>query len=119
MYISESFFPVLALLADAVVCLSTIDFFLIFGLSWSLGVWLLISEIYPNRIRAVAMSFAFASMYLANFIVTRNFPIMKRSRELMDHFHGAFPLMLCVVCSGLYTDFYRKPGAFILSILSR
>lgn len=74
-----------------------VAFVLIFGLSWSLGAWLLISEIFPNRIRAVAMGFAFASMYLANFIDTQSFPMMNRSRVLMDHFHGAFPLMLCAV----------------------
>lgn len=47
--------------------------------------------------RAVAMGFAFASMYVANFIVTQTFPMMNRNRVLMDHFHGAFPLMLCAV----------------------
>lgn len=74
-----------------------VAFVLIFGLSWSLGAWLLISEIFPNRIRAVAMGYAFASMYGANFVVTQSFPMMNRSRVLMDNFHGAFPLMLCAV----------------------
>ncbi|HCI6085428.1 TPA: sugar porter family MFS transporter [Klebsiella pneumoniae] len=74
-----------------------VAFVLIFSLSWSLGAWLLISEIFPNRMRAVAMGFAFASMYVANFIVTQTFPMMNRNRVLMDHFHGAFPLMLCAV----------------------
>lgn len=74
-----------------------VAFVLIFGLSWSLGAWLLISEIFPNRMRAVAKGFAFASMYVANFIVTQTFPMMNRNRVLMDHFHGAFPLMLCAV----------------------
>ncbi|MBK4769911.1 MAG: sugar porter family MFS transporter [Pantoea sp. Morm] len=74
-----------------------VAFVLIFGLSWSLGAWLLISEIFPNRIRAVAMGFAFASMYVANFIVTQSFPMMNRSQMLMEHFHGAFPLMLCAM----------------------
>ncbi|MDU3756588.1 MAG: sugar porter family MFS transporter [Klebsiella pneumoniae] len=74
-----------------------VAFVLIFGMSWSLGAWLLISEIFPNRIRAVAMGFAFASMYGANFVVTQSFPMMNRNRVLMDNFHGAFPLMLCAV----------------------
>ncbi|MDN4629023.1 sugar porter family MFS transporter [Erwinia sp. PsM31] len=74
-----------------------VAFVLIFGLSWSLGAWLLISEIFPNRMRAVAMGFAFSSMYVANFIVTQSFPMMNRSALLMTHFHGAFPLMLCTV----------------------
>lgn len=56
-----------------------VAFVLIFGLSWSLGAWLLISEIFPNRMRAVAMGFAFASMYVANFIVTQTFPMMNRN----------------------------------------
>lgn len=74
-----------------------VAFILIFGLSWSLGAWLLISEIFPNRMRAVAMGFAFSSMYVANFIVTQSFPMMNRSEVLMTRFHGAFPLMLCAV----------------------
>ncbi|VEI70139.1 sugar porter family MFS transporter [Serratia rubidaea] len=72
-----------------------VGFVLVFGLSWSLGAWLLISEIFPNRIRAVAMGFAFCSMWAANFIVTQSFPMMNRSPVLMAHFHGAFPLLLC------------------------
>ncbi|MDU4993489.1 MAG: sugar porter family MFS transporter [Klebsiella quasipneumoniae] len=74
-----------------------VAFVLIFGLSWSLGAWLLISEIFPNRIRAVAMGFAFASMYGANFVVTQSFPMMNRNQVLMDNFHGVFPLMLCAL----------------------
>ncbi|MEM6160982.1 sugar porter family MFS transporter [Erwinia sp. P6884] len=74
-----------------------VAFILIFGLSWSLGAWLLISEIFPNRMRAVAMGYAFSSMYVANFIVTQSFPMMNRSEVLMTHFHGAFPLMLCAL----------------------
>lgn len=74
-----------------------VAFVLIFGLSWSLGAWLIISEIFPNRMRAVAMGFSFCSMYVANFIVTQSFPLMNRSELLMNHFHGAFPLMLCAI----------------------
>lgn len=85
-----------------------VAFVLIFGMSWSLGAWLLISEIFPNRIRAVAMGYAFSSMYLANFIVTQTFPMMNRSRLLMDHFHGAFPLMLCAAGSVVAFWFVKR-----------
>lgn len=81
----DGYLPVIGLVA----------FVLVFGLSWSLGAWLLISEIFPNYMRAVAMGYAFCSMYVANFIVTQTFPMMNRSALLMMHFHGAFPLMLC------------------------
>ncbi|MFC0141652.1 sugar porter family MFS transporter [Erwinia mallotivora] len=72
-----------------------ICFVLVFGMSWSLGAWLLISEIFPNRMRAVAMGFAFCSMWMSNFIVTQSFPMMNRNPTLMAHFNGAFPLLLC------------------------
>jgi SP family xylose:H+ symportor-like MFS transporter len=104
-------FTALAFIADAGGLLPVIGllaFVLIFGLSWSLGAWLLISEIFPNRIRAVAMGFAFASMYVANFIVTQSFPMMNRSQVLMEHFHGAFPLMLCAVGSLIAFWFVRR-----------
>lgn len=104
-------FTALAFIADAggqLPVIGLLAFVLIFGLSWSLGAWLLISEIFPNRIRAVAMGFAFASMYVANFIVTQSFPMMNRSQVLMEHFHGAFPLMLCAVGSLIAFWFVRR-----------
>ncbi|MBM7345456.1 sugar porter family MFS transporter [Pantoea coffeiphila] len=79
--------------------LGLVSFVLVFGLSWSLGAWLLISEIFPNRIRAVAMGFAFCSLWVSNFIVTQSFPMMNRSPVLMAHFNGAFPLLICAVFS--------------------
>lgn len=79
--------------------LGLVAFILIFGLSWSLGAWLLISEIFPNRMRAVAMGFAFCAMWLSNFVVTQSFPMMNRSPLLMAHFNGAFPLLLCALFS--------------------
>lgn len=72
-----------------------VGFIFVFGMSWSLGAWLLISEIFPNRIRAVAMGYAFCSLWVSNFIVTQSFPMMNRNPVLMEHFHGAFPLLLC------------------------
>ncbi|MGJ0480064.1 hypothetical protein [Pantoea agglomerans] len=33
-------------------------------------------------------------MYVPNLIVTQRFPMMNRNRLLMEHFQGAFPLML-------------------------
>ncbi|QEM80981.1 sugar porter family MFS transporter [Halomonas binhaiensis] len=70
-------------------------FILSFGLSWSLGAWLLISEIFPNRMRAVAMGFAFSSMWVSNFLVTQLFPMLNRNVWLMDTMNGAFPLLIC------------------------
>ena len=70
-------------------------FILSFGLSWSLGAWLLISEIFPNRMRASAMGVAFCAMWGSNFLVTQFFPMLNRSEWLMAHMNGAFPLLIC------------------------
>ncbi|GAB3392310.1 MFS transporter [Azotobacter armeniacus] len=72
-----------------------VTFVLVFGFSWSLGAWLLIAEMFPNRMRAVAMGMSFCAMYVANFFVAQAFPIFNRSEYLLEHFNGAFPLLIC------------------------
>jgi sugar porter (SP) family MFS transporter len=42
-------------------------------------VWVVIAEIFPNRIRGTAMSVATASLWLACFILTYTFPILNAS----------------------------------------
>jgi MFS family permease len=39
--------------------------------------WVLISEIFPNRIRGTAMSVAVGALWIACFILTYTFPILK------------------------------------------
>ncbi|GAB3924915.1 sugar porter family MFS transporter [Larkinella terrae] len=39
--------------------------------------WVILSEIFPNRIRGSAMSLATLSLWLANFLVIGSFPVMK------------------------------------------
>jgi len=41
--------------------------------------WVLISEIFPNRIRGVAMSLAVLSLWIANFVLSFTFPILKET----------------------------------------
>ena len=38
--------------------------------------WVYLSEIFPNRIRAVAMSAATLALWLADFVVTYTFPVI-------------------------------------------
>jgi MFS family permease len=47
-----------------------------FGLSWGPMVWVLLGEMFPNRIRAVAMAVATAAQWLANFVITSTFPAL-------------------------------------------
>ncbi len=48
-----------------------------FGFSWGPVTWVLLGEMFPNRIRAVALSVAAAVQWVANFLVSATFPALK------------------------------------------
>jgi len=48
-----------------------------FGFSWGPVVWVLLGEMFPNRIRALAVSVAAAAQWIANFIVSATFPTLQ------------------------------------------
>ena len=50
-----------------------------FAMSMGPIVWVLLSEIFPNKIRSVAMSIAVAAQWLANYFVSQTFPIVVES----------------------------------------
>ncbi len=56
----------------AVVMLNTYVAF--FATTWGPIVWVLLGEMFPNKIRAAAMSVAVAANWLANFVVSESFP---------------------------------------------
>ena len=45
-----------------------------FGVSWGPVVWVLLGEMFPNRIRAIALAVAASAQWLANFAITSTFP---------------------------------------------
>jgi pimeloyl-ACP methyl ester carboxylesterase len=47
-----------------------------FGLSWGPMVWVLLGEMFPNRIRAIALAVAASAQWLANFAITSSFPAL-------------------------------------------
>ncbi|QUS35179.1 sugar porter family MFS transporter [Falsirhodobacter algicola] len=47
-----------------------------FGASWGPAVWVLLGEMFPNRIRGMALGLAGAAQWLANFVVSTTFPIL-------------------------------------------
>ncbi len=50
-----------------------------FAMSMGPIVWVLLSEIFPNRIRSIAMSIAVTAQWLANYFVSQSFPILVES----------------------------------------
>jgi len=74
-------------------------FFMVFyALSWGVGAWVLVSEIFPNRMRSQGMSIAVGCMWLANFVVSQTFPMINDNPYLFSSFHGAFPMWVFAVC---------------------
>jgi SP family sugar:H+ symporter-like MFS transporter len=45
-----------------------------FAMSWGVVVWVLLGEMFPNKIRALALSVAAGAQWLANWLVTVSFP---------------------------------------------
>jgi sugar porter (SP) family MFS transporter len=49
-------------------------FVLFFALSWGVVVWVLLGEMFPNRVRAAALGIAASAQWLANWAITVTFP---------------------------------------------
>ena len=52
-------------------------FVVAFGMSWGPVTWVLLGEIFPNRMRAAALSLAAGGQWIANWIITVTFPGLK------------------------------------------
>lgn len=51
-------------------------FVVFFGLSWGPIVWVLLGEMFNNRIRGAALAVAASAQWIANFTITMTFPIL-------------------------------------------
>ncbi|WP_438004551.1 sugar porter family MFS transporter [Sorangium sp. So ce321] len=69
--------PVLEGAASLVALLSANLYVFFFGASWGPVTWVLLGEMFENRIRALALSIAAAAQWLANFLVSATFPALK------------------------------------------
>jgi MFS family permease len=52
-------------------------FVVAFGMSWGPVTWVLLGEIFPNRMRAAALSVAAGGQWVSNWIITVTFPGLK------------------------------------------
>jgi SP family sugar:H+ symporter-like MFS transporter len=70
-------------------------FVVFFGASWGPLVWVLLGEMFPNRIRAAALGVAAAAQWIANFLITVTFP------PLLDTFGATGPYLMYAVFAAL------------------
>jgi SP family sugar:H+ symporter-like MFS transporter len=66
----------------AIALITANTFVIAFGATWGPLVWVLLGEIFPNRIRARALGIAVGVQWLTNFLVTVTFPIMSQQISL-------------------------------------
>ncbi|MCI1650404.1 MAG: MFS transporter, partial [Bifidobacterium tibiigranuli] len=69
--------PVLNGASGPIALVSANVFVIAFGMSWGPVIWVLLGEMFPNRIRGAALSLAAAGQWVANWIVTVTFPGLK------------------------------------------
>lgn len=60
----------------AIALIAANVFVLFFALSWGVVVWVLLGEMFPNRIRAAALGVAAAAQWIANWLITVSFPAL-------------------------------------------
>ena len=72
-----------------------------FALSVGPVTWVILSEIFPTRIRGRAMATATVMLWAANYIVSQTFPMLDENRWLVEKFSHGFSFWLygffCVV----------------------
>lgn len=61
-----------------------------FAMSWGPVVWVLLSEIFPNKIRGRAMAVAVAAQWISNYLVSWTFPMMDKNSYLLEKFNHGF-----------------------------
>ncbi len=78
-----------------------------FAMSWGPVTWVLLSEIFPNRIRG-AMSVAVAAQWIANLIISWTFPMMNDNTWLTEQFNHGFSYWIYGMMSILAAIFVWK-----------
>jgi sugar porter (SP) family MFS transporter len=87
-------FPVLLLVLAAIGC---------YAMSLAPVTWVVISEIFPNRIRGAAMSVAVTALWIACFILTYTFPMLNAKLGPAGTFW-----LYAVICVGGFTYIFFK-----------
>ncbi len=61
-----------------------------FAMSWGPVTWVLLSEMFPNKIRGKAMAAAVAMQWISNYLVSWSFPVMDKNSYLVQQFNHGF-----------------------------
>jgi SP family xylose:H+ symportor-like MFS transporter len=79
-----------------------------FATSWGPVAWVLLSELFPNKIRARALALATAALWVSNLVISWTFPIINNSSFLVDKFNHGFAYWIYGVVGILAALFVMK-----------
>ncbi len=79
-----------------------------FALSVGPVTWVILSEIFPTRIRGRAMAIATVCLWVANYLVSQTFPMMDENNWLLEKFHHALPFWLYGIFCVVLVTFVRR-----------
>ena len=93
-----SMFAISMLSFNNIIGISTLVFIIIytasFMMSWGPICWVLISEIFPNKIRGKAVAVAVAFQWIANYLISSTFPFMVGSSAWLTYgFYGLMSII--------------------------
>jgi len=87
--------------AELWVLIFILGYIACFALSVGPVTWVIISEIFPTRIRGRAMSVATVFLWTANWVVSQTFPMINENQWLVDRFHHGFSFwiygLMCII----------------------
>ena len=79
-----------------------------FAMSWGPVTWVLLSEIFPNKIRGRALAIAVAAQWISNYLVSLTFPMMNDNSYLTEKFNHGFAYWVYGIMSILAMLFIIK-----------
>lgn len=80
-----------------------------FAMSMGPIVWVMLSEMFPNSIRSVAMSIAVAAQWGANYVVSQSFPVVVESKANTEGiWNGALPYFIFILFIVIIIAFVMK-----------
>lgn len=117
-------FGVAGLAFSGVIGISTLIFIIIytasFMMSWGPVVWVLISELFPNKIRGQAVALAVAAQWAANYFISSTYPMMMEfSGGLTYSFYGLMSVISAIFVWKLVPETKGKSLEELESILVR
>jgi len=86
---------------EAWVLVFILGYIAAFALAVGPVTWVILSEIFPIRVRGRAMAVATVCLWIANWVVSQTFPMLNANPWLVEHFNHALPFWVyaafCVV----------------------